>query len=657
MSRGLPARSRARQRVAVLLAALLALLMVVPTAASALPSDESDEIETGAESAESAESPNLPTTDDPRVGLAPGPGETAGQAILNLTKLASLPMAPGASTNSDLAFFSRDGREYVISGNYNGFNIYDVTTPSAPTLRTTVLCPGSQNDVSVYGDLLFMSVEATSGKIDCSFSPPAATASTRFRGVRIWDISDLDTPVQLTGIQTCKGSHTHTLVTKPGVEDRIWVYVSGTAGVRSAAEPPGGCVGSSSLTDPNTANFSITVAEVSVAEETYGAAQIVNRNARVFSKCGDNTCEADHAVQEQHPDPRYGVRGTLNWLNTSGVQPTYPAGDPRAPGGQSVSQSSQCHDITAYPEIGLAAGACQGDGILMDITDPVNPRRIDNVTDFNFAYWHSATFNNDGTKVIFTDEWGGGSGARCRANDPLNWGANAIFDIVQTADGPRMEFRSYFKLPMVQTNQENCVAHNGSLIPVPGRDIMVQAWYQGGNTVFDFTDSSNPVEIAYFDRGPNSATQLQTGGFWSTYWHNGFIFGNEIARGFDVFDLATSEHLNAIEIAAAKQVRFDQYNVQNQERLTWPDTFTTVRAWHSALQRQGILSPELDANLTKFVNRAEEHNSSKNAAQRNSAAANLRAVSNQLGSSDTEVELRDALRRLADLVANGRARR
>ncbi len=564
----------------VLIAAVVLLLNVMSTAASAQV--------------------RLPTQDDPRVGLAPGAGETAGQAISNLAKLASLPKPASVSnTNSDLAFTG----DYVISGNYNGFNVYDVSDPSDPELVTSVLCPGSQNDVSVYGDLLFMSVEATNAKIDCT-TTPAANAQTRFRGVRIWDISDIRNPVQLPGVQTCKGSHTHTVVTDPEDDENIYIYVSGTAGIRGATEPPGNCTGESSLTNRNTDNFSITVIKVPLdAPET---AAIVNRNARLFSKCGDNSCEADHAVQEQHPDPRYGVRGILNWLNTSGAQPRYADDDPRAPGGQSVSQSSQCHDITAYPEIGLAAGACQGDGLLIDISDPANPRRIDTVTDFNFAYWHSATFNNDGTKVVFTDEWGGGSSARCRPQDPLNWGADAIFDIVQTEDGPKLEFRSYYKLPMSQTNQENCVAHNGSLIPVPNRDIMVQAWYQGGTTVFDFTDSANPVEIAFFDRGPVSGTSLVLGGFWSTYWHNGYLYGNEIARGFDVFDLLPSEHLSENEIAVAKSVYFDEYNVQGQQRLTWDVTFTYGHAHLDQLVRDGAITEGLEGKIRNALDKAEE---------------------------------------------------
>ncbi|WP_130649112.1 LVIVD repeat-containing protein [Egicoccus halophilus] len=629
-----PARRRAGRSAFAALAATALLAGALPASAATLPTDSlpegSEEIGLESFAAESADAPGYPTTDDPRVGLEPGAGDTAGEAISNLEKLASLPMAPGASTNSDLAFTG----DYVVSGNYNGFNVYDVSDPSDPQLTTSVICPGSQNDVSVYGDLLFLSVESTAGKIDCTSG--GVTSENRFRGVRIFDISDIENPVLLPGVQTCKGSHTHTVVEDPNDPDNVYIYVSGTAGVRSTAELDI-CSTGSTLVDPNTSHFSITVIKVPLdAPET---AAIVNRNARIFSTCGDNSCEDQHA------------EGSLNGLPGSGRQPTYPEDSPRAPGGQSVSQTYQCHDITAYPEIGLAAGACQGRGLLLDITDPANPSRIDAVEDYNFAYWHSATFNNDGTTVVFTDEWGGGSGARCRATDPLTWGANAIFDVVQTEDGPKMEFASYFKLPMVQTNQENCVAHNGSLIPVPGRDIMVQAWYQGGTTVFDFTDSKNPVEIAYFDRGPNHPTQLQTGGFWSTYWHNGYLYGNEIARGFDVFDLTPSEFLSAAEIAAAKQVTFDEYNVQGQQELTWPATFTTVRGWQASAKHQGAIGADLDAQVTKFVDRAEQAAGANNAKQRNNDVAQLRAVSNQLGDSDVEQGLKAALHELADTLS------
>ncbi len=561
----------------------------------AQPFDQSPGVESvGAEVAELG--PDYPTTDDPRVGLAPGL-TGAGVASSNMELLDHEDLALGANTNSDLAFFQRDGQSYAVSGNYNGFNLYDVTDPTNVSLRSSLICPGSQNDVSVEGNLLFMSVESTSAKIDCTTG--GVTAANRFRGVRIWDISNLDAPVQLAGVQTCKGSHTHTIVSKPGITDRIWIYVSGTASIRAASELSI-CSTGASTTDFNSSNFSITVIEVMMPS---GEAAIVNRNARVFSKCGDNDCAFDPPVVETHP--QYGTqRSTVNWLSTSGTQPRYDVEDPRAPGGQSVSQTSACHDITAYPAIGLAAGACQGDGILIDISDPANPRRIDAVQDYNFAYWHSATFNNDGTKVVFTDEWGGGSGARCRPTDPLNWGADAIFDIVQTVDGPRMEWRSYFKLPMVQTNQENCVAHNGSLVPVPGRDIMIQAWYQGGNSVWDFTDSANPVEIAYFDRGPISPTSLVTGGYWSTYWWNGSIFGNEIARGFDSFALTPSESLRQSDLDAAAQIVTSTTNVQHQQRVAWPTTLTTARAWGHSAEFVGDLSPADGAIVTGAIDAA-----------------------------------------------------
>src|SRR5215208_899027 len=385
-----------------------------------------------------------------------------------------------------------------------------------------------KGDMSVYGNLLFMSVEETRAKIDCT-STPAATAATRFRGVRIFDISSVAAPTQVAAVQTCRGSHTHTLVTSPNDPDNVYVYVSGTAGIRSGAELAG-CNGNSSLVDPTTANFRIDVIKVPLAAPQTAA---IVSYPRIMSTCGSSACIGDYAS------------GALNGLHRGGLQATVPEGL-QAPGGQTVSQSSACHDITAYPEIGLAAGACQGNGILLDISNPVEPVRIDAAADPNFAYWHSATFNNDGTKVIFTDEWGGGTGARCRATDRPNWGANAIFDIVDR----KLVLRSYYKLPVAQTNQENCVAHNGTLVPVPGRDVTSQAWYQGGVSVFDFTDSAHPKELAFFDRGPISATSLITGGFWSGYWYNGYLYGTEIARGFDAFGLTPTADLTENEIAA-----------------------------------------------------------------------------------------------------------
>ena len=264
--------------------------------------------------------------------------------------------------------------------------------------------------------------------------------------------------------------------------------------------------------------------------------------------------------------------------------------------------TNQCHDITVFPELGLAAGACSGNGILLDISDAKNPKRISDASDKNFAYWHSATFNNDGTKVIFTDEWGGGGRPRCRATDQPNWGADAIFDIVDR----KLVFRGYYKMPAPQSDQENCVAHNGSLIPVPGRDIMVQAWYQGGVSVFDFSDSTKPIEIAYFDRGPIDEKNLITGGYWSTYWYNGRIYGSEISRGIDIFRLVPSEFLTQNEIDAASAVRLDVFNAQMQPKVTWPPTTVVARAYLDQLNRSKAIDGSRFAALKTALDKTEK---------------------------------------------------
>jgi hypothetical protein len=483
----------------------------------------------------------LPSQTDPRFTLTPG-FQNAGELGWNATKIGHADKAPGFSNpanpgdfgflNSDLALQG----DFAFVGSFNGIQIYDVSNPASPTVRTSIVCPGGQGDPSVYGNLLFMSVEETRAKIDCTLTP-AATATTRFRGVRIFDISNIDAPVQVAAVQTCRGSHTHTVVTDPDDPANVYVYVSGTAGVRPATELAG-CA-NTPATDPNTSLWRIEVIRVPLANPA--AAAVVN-NVRLFA------------------DPN---TGAINGLQNTLPAPTHPSGIPWSP--QPITDA--CHDITAYPEIGLAAGACEGNGLLIDISDAANPKRLDAVSDPNFAYWHSATFNNDGTKVVFTDEWGGGTSARCRATDQLNWGANAVFDIV----GGKMQFRSYYKLPVAQTNQENCVAHNGTIVPVRGKDVMVQGWYQGGMSVFDFTDSANPKEIAYFDRGPVSGTSLVFGGFWTSYYYNGLIYGTDLARGIDVIRLDPSEFLSQADLDLAAQPQFDRMNAQLQEKVVWYD--------------------------------------------------------------------------------------
>ena len=467
-------------------------------------------------------------------------------------------------SNTDLAFSG----DMLFEGNYHGFSTYRVEVPSSPQLVSSVVCPGGQGDVSVVGDLLIMSVEQTRGRLDCGLQGVSDPVSAeRFRGVRIFDISSPRSPRQVAAVQTCRGSHTHTLVNDPDDEGNVYVYGSGTSSVRPGEELEG-CSDESPAEDPNTSMFRIDVIRIPMSNPEEAA--IVNRPF-IFA------------------DPETGVRAGL-W-----------AGGDHGPGTQTTRLTNQCHDITVYPEIGLAAGACSGNGILLDISDPMRPERIDEVIDPGFAYWHSATFNNDGTKVIFTDEWGGGGRARCRALDPRNWGANAIFDIVDR----KMEFRSYYKLPAPQSEHENCVAHNGSLVPVPGRDIMVQAWYQGGVSVFDFTDSSNPVEIAFFDRGPVDPEKLVMGGYWSTYWYRGFVYGTEIARGLDVLELQPSEYLTRNELVAASLVAPPTFNAQQQRRIDWGPRPVVAQAYRDQLSRTESLASEQSNELSVALERAE----------------------------------------------------
>jgi hypothetical protein len=510
-----------------------------------------------------------PGAPDPRVGLSAGwtdAGEAARhmQLISNTPRPAGFynPQNPGdfPFANSDLAF---QGNR-VIVGNFNGFQVYDVSNPASPRLVTAVRCPGGQGDVSVHGNLVFMSVEEPRGRVDCGDQGVLRPVSPeRFRGVRIFDISNVEQPRQVAAVQTCRGSHTHTLV--PDLNDRshVYIYVSGAAPPRPADELAG-CLRTGAETGAESPLFRIEVIRVPLANPEQ--AQVVNA-PRLFA------------------DPETGAIAGL-WR-----------GGMHGPGTQQTAATDHCHDITVYPAIGLAAGACSGNGILIDISDPANPVRIHEVVDPNFAYWHSATFNNAGTSVIYTDEWGGGTQPRCRASDPPTWGANAIFTLSER----RLTHAGYYKLPVPQTATENCVAHNGSLIPVPGRDIKVQAWYQGGISVFDFTDPANPVEIAFFDRGPLSATNLMLGGFWSAYWHNGYIYGSEIARGLDVLQLLPSEHLSEAEIEAAKLVRFHDYNPQTQERFEWPAHPVVARAYLDQLQRNGgLATARLSAVRTEF---------------------------------------------------------
>ena len=469
-------------------------------------------------------------------------------------------------SNTDLLFSGN----FLVAGNYHGFNTYDITNPRAPALLSSVVCPGGQGDVSLVGNLLIMSVQEARGRLDCGLQGVAEpTSQERIRGIRIFDVSDFRMPVQVGAVQTCRGSHTHTVVSNPDEQNNIFVYVSGTSPVRDEEELVG-CSDDSPFEDEDSALFRIEVIQIPL--DNPQDARIVNRPF-IFS------------------DPESGVLAGL-W-----------EGGDHGPDTQRTSQTNQCHDITTFPEIGLAAGACSGNGILLDISDPANPVRLDQVIDPGFAYWHSATINNDGSKVIITDERGGGGRPRCRAQDPLDWGADAFYDIV---DG-RLQFRSHYKMSAPQTESENCVAHNGSLIPVPGRDIFVQAWYQGGVSVVDFTDSANPVEIAYFDRGPVDEEELISAGYWSTYWYGGYIYGTEIARGLDVFALEPSDYLTENEIAAASLRETDLIvNAQTQQRIVWPDIPVVALAYLDQLLRSNGISAARADQLSSALDSAQD---------------------------------------------------
>jgi hypothetical protein len=565
---------------------------------------------------------------DPRVGLHAGL-MNAGEAVWNLRVLSQTPPSEQflGITNSDLSFTSH----YAIQGSYSGYQVWDITDPRKPALTTAYVCPASQSDVSVYRNLLFVSGEDLSARLDCGTEGVKDTVSSeRLRGLRIFDISDIRHPKNVGNVQTCRGSHTHSVLVDPKDTVDVYVYISGSSRVRSAKELPG-CSDSLPSQDPNSALFRIEVIKVPLAHPEQAA---IVSSPRIFNdlpapaKHGETP--EDIAANKKAVAEAHATGGFTAVFDTQEVvlQPQFTGpmldsivqarngtGAPTAADSAALRQAlpgiiaariskpvrdangqplgpTQCHDITLYPAIGLAGGACGGYGLLLDISDPAHPTRIGAVADSNFSYWHSATFNNDGTKILFSDEWGGGGQPKCRVTDKKEWGADAIFTLADR----KMHFQSYYKLPAPQTPQENCVAHNGSLIPIPGRDVMVQAWYQGGISVFDWTDAAHPKEIAFFDRGPVDSTRLASGGSWSVYWYNGVMVSSEIARGLDIFELTPSGLISQNEIDAAKTVHLDYLNVQGQPKLHWPPSFALARAYVDQLERsKGLDSGRISA--------------------------------------------------------------
>ena len=576
---------------------------------------------------------------DPRVGLKPGLWD-AGTAFWNMKMVSTTPPSSAFMDKvmTDLAFQGH----YAIQGSYNGFQVWDITDPAKPALTVGFTCPASQSDVSVYRNLLFVSGEGTGGRLDCgTLGVHDSVSAIRLRGIRIFDISDIKAPKYIANVQTCRGSHTHTLVLDPNDSANVYIYVSGSAGVRSPSELPG-CSNVAAEGDPASSRFRIEVIRVPLAHPEQAA---IVSSPRIFSGLKEppthpepaaDVAEAAKAAAAARAQGKYTVtidgmeevlpaRYTEPMLDSI-VKARHGTGAPTAADSAALRGAlqgiidkmfgqrpagtpygvlpgpDQCHDITAYSAIGLAGGACEGYGMLLDIHDVAHPRRLYAVSDSNFSYWHSATFNNDGTKILFTDEWGGGGGPKCRITDPTDWGADAIFTLA--ADS--MHFRSYYKLPAPQTSLEICVAHNGSLIPVPGRDIMVQSWYEGGVSVFDFTDAAHPKEIAFFDRGPSDSTQLGEAGTWSAYWYNGHIYSSEIARGLDVLELTPSGLLSQNEIDAAKSVQLAYLNVQSQPKIVWPATYALAGAYVDQMERSGALSPTAVSETRKGLEKAQK---------------------------------------------------
>jgi hypothetical protein len=572
---------------------------------------------------------------DPRVGLKAGL-MNAQEAVWNLRVLSRTQPSPKflGITNSDLAFTG----PYAIQGSYAGYQVWDISNPSHPTLKTGYYCPASQSDVSVYKNLLFVSGEGLTGRLDCGGEGVKDTVSKeRLRGLRIFDITDIANPKNVGNVQTCRGSHTHTALVDPKDPDNVYIYISGSSRVRSPNELPG-CVSATPDQDPNSALFRIEVIKVPLAHPEQAA---IVSSPRIFN---DLTAPAKHAEaevdiaenakevadakarggfvatirgREQVLGPRFtkpmldsiekarGGSGDATAADSAALRDALPgiiAATMGKPPANPNAGPTQCHDITVYPAIGLAGGACEGYGLLLDITDPAHPKRLAAASDSNFSYWHSATFNNDGTKVLFSDEWGGGGQPKCRSTDKKEWGADALFTIVDN----KLQFQSYYKMPAPQTKFENCVAHNGSLVPIPGRDVMIQSWYQGGISLFDWTDVAHPKEIAFFDRGPVDSTRMGNGGSWSVYWYNGVMVSSEISRGLDIVELTPSAFISQNEIDAAKSVKWDYLNVQGQRKIVWPPSFALAGAYVDQLERSHGLAADRIAALRASLKSAQK---------------------------------------------------
>ncbi|MGE5729947.1 MAG: LVIVD repeat-containing protein [Gemmatimonas sp.] len=550
-----------------------------------------------------------PSASDPRNGLKPGRFD-AGVAAKNM-RLVSFSRKPAQfDTTRGLTFINSDmafGGKYVYQGNFAGFTVWNVSDPAKPQVVSVVSCITSQGDPTIIGNLLFISSEGSANRSDCG-KGGVKNPKDRMEGVRIYDVSNPASPRLVKNVQTCKGSHTHTMIPDPADKGVVYLYVSGTQGARPDSELAG-CKNGTDPADTTNSLYRLDVIKVPLAHPEQAA---VVTGARIFTGLDAPPRAASRAPRTDASHPMPAPTGPRN-----------------------------CHDVTAYPAISLLAGACASYGLLVDISNPVKPVRLDAKADTNFSFWHTAVFSNDGRKVVFTDEWGGGVGPMCQKTSPLEMGGNTILTI-----GANRKYvqHAYYKIPTAQTAEENCVSHNGGLIPIPGRDIMVQGWYQGGISVMEFTDPDHPRELAYFDRGPidppNPADTVATdpeeeimrntlGGSWGAYYWNGYIYSSELDRGFDVLELTPGDAFSKNELEAAKLVHMEEYNPQSQPKIVWPAAFVVVRAYLDQLVRGKGLAEE---RMTAIAGALD-------AAERESGSARSKALDALAGQVDRDVKV------------------
>ncbi len=385
--------------------------------------------------------------------------------------------------NSDMAFWG----DTLVQGSYDGFRLIDISQPTAPRLIADVECRGPQGDVSIWENLVFVSVDRPqttprcnsedAEKVDPLFVPPQGG----WEGIRVFDISQPRQPRLVTSVATDCGSHTNTLV--PDLEHhRLLLYVSSYALAVQPDLAPG-------CTNPH---GHISVVEVPL----------------------DDPATAS-VIAEPH------LFDTPVWK----VWPGAPEG---------YEDTAGCHDITIYEPKHLAAAACMSEGQIWDISDPVHPVTLAHVDLGDVSFWHSAAWSSDGSVVAFGDENLAPAGC---TDAPL--GAIWFYNVDDPA-APQLEGR--FSLDRYQ-GSEICSAHMFNVIPGIDRDLLVSAFYAGGTSVIDFTDPTQPEEIAYFDVGGRTP-----GDEWASYWYNGYIWASDHLRGLDVFQLDLPDVAGATEL-------------------------------------------------------------------------------------------------------------